>query len=400
MQVEEAFEDQALELIDNGDQEPEDTEPELDTVSADTEEESDEEEYTPTVTTSKLPVQLASDKERKDHSSQKEEKMCTIFDKVIKNQEKAARKRRGTRRCKNKKRKQKKRDLDSETRQKKEKTDTPTDESDVEFVQMFGPSRREAEPLPVVPAERQDSHSFHEMKLVLEEKNELSDLHIDHFSALLKEQFPLVDGLQKTAIFESEECNRVGTPVGKFIQILLVGRHWVTVSNMHCLLPGEVMVYDSFYDTIRPDYKSKFFKQLGWLLFTKESHMVVKFVNVQKQKGSVTCGLFALAFAHALCSGLRPERLNFYEENMWIHLRSCLSSGVLTQFPVQPGERDINNKELHGQIQEEVFCICRQPDYPQLPMITCDTCHRFYHKRCMNLSETTKRFKCTMCRQT
>ncbi|PVD38062.1 hypothetical protein C0Q70_00672 [Pomacea canaliculata] len=58
---------------------------------------SDEEEYThTTVTTSKLPVQLPVT-ERKDHSSQEKRKLHH-YDKVIENQEKAARKRRGHKR--------------------------------------------------------------------------------------------------------------------------------------------------------------------------------------------------------------------------------------------------------------------------------------------------------------
>lgn len=124
------------------------------------------------------------------------------------------------------------------------------DRSDVVFAAMFGPKRRKTEPLPVVPAERQDCNSFNEMKLVLDQKKDLSGLHIDHFSAIFKDQFPLIDGLQKIGIFESEECQRVGTPAGKFVQILHVGNHWVTVSNIHCSLPEEVMVYDSFSETI------------------------------------------------------------------------------------------------------------------------------------------------------
>ncbi|PVD35142.1 hypothetical protein C0Q70_06423 [Pomacea canaliculata] len=101
----------------------------------------------------------------------------------------------------------------------------------------------------------------------------------------------------------------------------------------------------------------------------------------EKQQGSVTSGLFALAYAHALCLGIRPEQLSFYEEYMWIHLSSCLSAGMLAPFLVLPCQRDTNGKELHGQMQEEVFCICRQPKLPQLPMISCDICEKWYHCR-------------------
>ncbi|XP_025102232.1 uncharacterized protein LOC112568902 isoform X3 [Pomacea canaliculata] len=91
------------------------------------------------------------------------------------------------------------------------------------------------------------------------------------------------------------------------------------------------------------------------------------------------------------------------EKYMWIHLSSCLSARMMTPFPVLPCQRDTNGKELHGQMQEEVFCICLQPNYPQLPMISCDICEKWYHCRCMKLPDKAKlpkRFECTICRQT
>lgn len=69
------------------------------------------------------------------------------------------------------------------------------------------------------------TQSIAEMKRTLDTKRELTDLHIDHFSALLKEQFPKVDGLQMLAVFQSEECQRVGTPRRKFVQVLNVDNH-------------------------------------------------------------------------------------------------------------------------------------------------------------------------------
>lgn len=106
----------------------------------------------------------------------------------------------------------------------------------------------------------------------------------------LKEQFPAKLGLQDLAVFQSQECQRVGTPKGKFVLILHVGT--LGYGEYHSL-PSIRM--DSFFYRVRGECKEKFLKQLGWLLFTDAQYISIKFVNVQKQQGSVTRVLFALA---------------------------------------------------------------------------------------------------------
>lgn len=86
------------------------------------------------------------------------------------------------------------------------------------------------------------------MKRVLQQRQSLFDSHIDHFCSLLSDQFPEVDGLQRCSVFEADNHARVGTPTDKFVQILLVGQHWVTVSNIACHTQGEVKVYDCIHE--------------------------------------------------------------------------------------------------------------------------------------------------------
>ena len=44
------------------------------------------------------------------------------------------------------------------------------------------------------------------------------------------------------------------------------------------------------------------------------------FVNVQSQNNACDCGVFAIAFATALCEGKRPEELLFNNEALRKHL--------------------------------------------------------------------------------
>ena len=56
-------------------------------------------------------------------------------------------------------------------------------------------------------------------------------------------------------------------------------------------------------------------------------------VPVQHQAGGSDCGLFAIAFAVALCFGLNPSKLNFQQHKMGDHLLHCLAENKFTNFP-------------------------------------------------------------------
>jgi len=56
---------------------------------------------------------------------------------------------------------------------------------------------------------------------------------------------------------------------------------------------------------------------------------------MQTQRGSVDCGVFAVAVATALANGNDPAALIFNQEKMRHHLLQCSEAGVLTAFPTQ-----------------------------------------------------------------
>jgi len=145
------------------------------------------------------------------------------------------------------------------------------------------------------------------MKNTVSRGLDLSDMHMDHCSAIMKEQFPEVDGLQRMSVFDSVGCQRIGTPEGKFVQILLVGCHWVTVSNIGCD-DNCLLVYDSMYRKTPKMYRNKFLAQVAWLCHVPGPVLQLLWPDIQTQKGNHDCGLFAIANAFALCCGQRPDR--------------------------------------------------------------------------------------------
>ena len=78
--------------------------------------------------------------------------------------------------------------------------------------------------------------------------------------------------------------------------------------------PGIVHVYDS-----RPSCStnsSRLHRQLAAIMKTEDASFTVKHVDVQRQVGSSDCGLFAIAFATSLCSGLDPHTLKYDQSIM------------------------------------------------------------------------------------
>ena len=89
--------------------------------------------------------------------------------------------------------------------------------------------------------------------------------------------------------------------------------HWLTISTIDCY--RVVKVYDSMNTAIPLSTK----QQICSILVSTERVISVEFVAVDRQNNSDDCGLFALAFATALCAGEDPQYLHFNTELQHIH---------------------------------------------------------------------------------
>ena len=171
----------------------------------------------------------------------------------------------------------------------------------------------------------------------------------------------------------------------EFVQILHSGgNHWITISCP----PATVMIYDSLYSKIPRHTK----EQICALLNTKKAHINMVFVNVQSQNNAYDCGVFAIAFATALCEGKRPEELLFANEALRKHLLKCFQEGCINQFPCQTVKRGCKVKNRK---RIDIFCKCRTQEGGK--MIQCADCKEWYHEECMQvpiLAWTTPKYKC------
>ena len=156
------------------------------------------------------------------------------------------------------------------------------------------------------------------------------DTHIDHVQSLLSISHPALDGLQSTCLSEPSGCQFTGTPNGPFVQIMnLAGNHWICVSNVECLV-GHVNVFDSIYS----GRTTKLMKQqIVWLLYSSDESITLAWPNIKQQTGSSDCGLFAIANATVICSGVDPTSQDWDQPEMRQHLVKCFQAGYIEMFP-------------------------------------------------------------------
>ena len=165
--------------------------------------------------------------------------------------------------------------------------------------------------------------------------------------------------------------------------------HWTTSSaDRH----GNISLYDSQYTRISNSLQ----QQLATIYRTDEKSIVVHVKPVQQQMGGSDCGLFSLAFAIDLASGVDPATISYNQSRMRLHLASCLAEKALRPFPRRKTE--VRNRAPNIKLTVNVYCICRLPESFSKTMISCDHCVEWFHLRCVGLKRVKKTFFCPSCK--
>ena len=140
-----------------------------------------------------------------------------------------------------------------------------------------------------------------------------------------------------------------------FIQIISVeSKHWICASNIHC--PAEVVVvYDSKPSCSIGSHDMH--KQLAAIMQCSAECMYVRHVNVQRQSGPSDCGIFAIAFAAALCMGIDPYTHCIDQKKSRTHLLKCFEQKHISAFPLTETPRRITAKRVATKKTVKLFCV-------------------------------------------
>ena len=98
-------------------------------------------------------------------------------------------------------------------------------------------------------------------------------------------------------------------------------------------------------------------KQLAAIMQCSAKCMYVCHVNVQRQSGLSDCGIFAIAFATALCMGIDPYTLNIDQNKSRIHLLKCFEQKNISAFPLTERPRRITGKRVATTKTVKLFCV-------------------------------------------
>jgi len=219
-------------------------------------------------------------------------------------------------------------------------------------------------------------------KDIIESGDWLTDNVIDAAQKILAAQFKARFG---EAGFQSVSLGSTfafAVESDKFVQVLHNGyNHWLTISSVGTT-PGQMLVYDSMYSSAGEATK----QQIACLMRTTEPNVTLTFTDVQMQAGGSDCGVFALAFATAICFGHSPGKFQFDQQRMRTHLIECLEKKQFTMFPIRKERRQ--GSKIKATQTVPVHCICRMPYIKQASMIQCSHCKLWYHGRhCVKTSD-------------
>ena len=164
-------------------------------------------------------------------------------------------------------------------------------------------------------------------KCVIQNNEWINDRIIYVFQLILRSQYPSLQGFQHPIL--STSCG-FDTMSSEFIQIInIYVCHWVTISSVGCH-EGHIQWFDSLH--MQPSTDTK--RVIADMLQYKGDEITVDVCNVVKQAGASDCGIFALAYATAVCHGLDPTALCFDQRKLRQHVVDCIENKFVTPFPV------------------------------------------------------------------
>ena len=97
------------------------------------------------------------------------------------------------------------------------------------------------------------------------------------------------------------------------------------------------------------------------------------------------CGVFTIAFKVEICkANNNPSSIVFNQKAMRQHLKMCLEKGYISDFPKAASRKGIQFSKPDI-VTEELYCVCRMPDYYGDRMIACDACTKWFHCKCVQV---------------
>lgn len=190
----------------------------------------------------------------------------------------------------------------------------------------------------------------------------LTDKHIQMAQELLHQQFPHFEGLLSPSIGTAKQLQWWENTLSRYL-------------------------YDRLFSGMSLFTK----EQIAALLFVEDKDDIeVTIPPVQQQSNGTDCGVFAIAFATALCYQLNPASLKFNRQVIRAHLWDSIQNGYLGIFPFE----EASTKEVDRSLTIQVYCDCHLPYNPNKNrMAECSECKQWFHKKCQQIPDKVFKFE-------
>ena len=135
---------------------------------------------------------------------------------------------------------------------------------------------------------------------------------------------------------------------------------------------SHVCVYNSMYTALPVSTKV----QISALLQTEKESITLEWANVHKQPNGHDCGLFAIAFATALCHRQMAEQKFFLSYNLDSTFMSASTTNTFRHFQLEERVRRRQRK------RKPFMFIATAGLQPRYIEMMCDGCHEWYDEQC------------------
>ena len=136
--------------------------------------------------------------------------------------------------------------------------------------------------------------------------------------------------------------------------------------------------------------------QIANVVKTNKPFFKIVELCVQQQQGITDCGVFAVAFATAICTGSNVQSVSFNQSKMRAHLLECFENRKMAPFPSCLS--NVKTLKKSQTLKVFVYCTCRLPDFYDKTMIQCDSCKNWYHATCVKVNvDSVSDWECIEC---
>ena len=114
------------------------------------------------------------------------------------------------------------------------------------------------------------------------------------------------------------------------LQLIHNGKdHWILTRSTN----GQVQIFDSLRKSNQNSFTRRSIQCIYALYKTTDGVITADLMNVQRQTDDVNCGIFAIAYAADILSGISPVNSTYDVKKLRSHLVKCLEEETLIPFP-------------------------------------------------------------------